>query len=906
MSRPLWHGLPVSLAHLQAEVQKVFEIPLLDYLEHLRVRGLPQEPKVINDPIWHTIRVESWELPILDSPLIQRLRNIRQLGLASLVYPAAGYSRFEHTIGALYQTQRVIESINRNARARGARVQRAVHDPIPYSDEVMLRIAAIMHDAGHCFLSHVSERAIHQLELDDGQTTMEAALRDAKEFFGSQKGPSVGELLSALIALLPEFTEVLTLANVPSWQGRTDRLVWDVAKLIVRGRFSDRPFMNEIISGALDVDKLDYMSRDSYMAGLAVPIDVERLLEKMCTVTVPASKLPEYAKSSGVVSNQAIQVLAVQRGGARAFEDLVVSRVLLYDKLYNHQKVRAAEGAVVNALELLQKDNPEFRKVSTYIRLSESQFFEQEWPPPATSTPGIEVAKKIVAGIRLRTIFVRAFAFGPELISESDGVTLKWRKLKRLVAPRSSAHAKAFRTRVTEKAQLYLKTYGQTADAEKLKDAHLVVDLPDVQGIAEKTKFFVGDEDTDVEFYNQMFRVEKWSEAYESQKLIGYVFCPIEHRVAVHLAFRDIVKEECKLSFDKWSWQLAKIPPQELADFSAELGRRGIDTEPAPVPEALSERRVYLNTRAPKIDLLAPYDSILEELGEKFRSYQSGTSEDVTKGRIVDWLLQFNSEDIPSALGILEHVRFWDRAAMMDAFSMGLDHLGIEALDAQWVPLGGGTTSSRLLSYLMPDLNRLAKCPKAVLGSANDLQDAERVIFYDENVYSATQSRTVFKQWLGRPQKEWLVDEKHVVQLPDAKLAILRKARIDFLFLVGRRDGLRALTETVKELLGNRNVDGHIVAPDETSCFREAACVFDNRDSIEKARKAFERAGRNALADKKGIWEDAKIEDRLLGYGNPGGLNVFFYNVPTSTVTALWRTCQQSSWMALFPRRRRE
>ena len=190
MSRSLWPGLPVSLARLGAEVQKVFEGPLLDYAEYLRVRGLPQEPKIINDPIWHTIRVESWELAILDSPLIQRLRNIRQLGLAGLVYPAAGYSRFEHTIGTLYQTQRVVESINRNARARRARTQQLVQDPIPQSDEVLLRIAAIMHDVGHCFLSHVSERAMHQLQLDDGPTKMETALRDAEEYFGSSKRPS--------------------------------------------------------------------------------------------------------------------------------------------------------------------------------------------------------------------------------------------------------------------------------------------------------------------------------------------------------------------------------------------------------------------------------------------------------------------------------------------------------------------------------------------------------------------------------------------------------------------------------------------------------------------------------------------------------------------------------------------
>ena len=217
----------------------------------------------------------------------------------------------------------------------------------------------------------------------------------------------------------------------------------------------------------------------------------------------------------------------------------MVSRVLLYEKLYNHQKVRAAEGAVLNALQLLQKDNAEFRNVSTYLTLSESQFFEGDWPNPQGSTSDIEIAQGIVADIRLRTTFVRAFAFGPELISAPKEKTIPWRKLSRLVT-RSSDDAIAFRTRVRKKAQLYLETFWAAPLAKKLQDAHVVIDLPDVQGIAEKTKFFVGDEDTGVVPYNQMFRVEKWSEAYESQKLIGYVFCPIEYRLAVHLAFRDI------------------------------------------------------------------------------------------------------------------------------------------------------------------------------------------------------------------------------------------------------------------------------------------------------------------------------------------------------------------------------
>jgi hypothetical protein len=95
MARPLWPQLPASLAYASVELQNVFADDLEAYVQISRNRGIPRGFKVINDPIWFTIRVESWELVVLDSPIIQRLRDIRQLGLAELVYPSAGYSRFE-------------------------------------------------------------------------------------------------------------------------------------------------------------------------------------------------------------------------------------------------------------------------------------------------------------------------------------------------------------------------------------------------------------------------------------------------------------------------------------------------------------------------------------------------------------------------------------------------------------------------------------------------------------------------------------------------------------------------------------------------------------------------------------------------------------------------------------------
>lgn len=280
----------------------------------------------------------------------------------------------------------------------------------------------------------------------------------------------------------------------------------------------------------------------------------------------------------------------------------------------------------------------------------------------------------------------------------------------------------------------------------------------------------------------------------------------------------------------------------------------------------------------------------------------------MTRVRIEDWLLQFESEGIPLALTALRHVRYWDRAAIVDAFSVALSGWGSDLLKEQWVPLGGPTTSSHHLTYLWPDLKKQAQVPAHILGGAEKLQSGKVIVFYDDNIGSAGQSKTVLQQWFGLPRERWFVNEQHVERLESIQLQILKKATLKFVFVTGRRQGLESLLSAAKEICGHTRVEGHIVVPDDLSCFQPAAGVFADSVIAAKAREAFKRAGMRALADKRDGWIQGKFDDRLLGYGNIGGLNVFYYNVPTATVTALWKSCNVvgSEWLALFPRRPRD
>src|SRR5690349_21538699 len=75
-------------------------------------------PKVVNDPIWGTIELRPWEVVVLDSPLLQRLRGIRQLGMAHLVYPSAGHDRLQHSCGVVEAAQRIVSALAHNAQNR--------------------------------------------------------------------------------------------------------------------------------------------------------------------------------------------------------------------------------------------------------------------------------------------------------------------------------------------------------------------------------------------------------------------------------------------------------------------------------------------------------------------------------------------------------------------------------------------------------------------------------------------------------------------------------------------------------------------------------------------------------------------------------------------------------------------
>ncbi|MEQ6123966.1 HD domain-containing protein [Pseudotenacibaculum sp. MALMAid0570] len=233
--------------------------------------------KILNDPIYGFIRIpNSLIFDIIEHPYFQRLRRISQMGLSNLVYPGANHTRFHHAVGCLDLMQKTV------------RVLRVKGIQISSEEENALCVAILLHDIGHGAFSHALEHSIVS-----GITHEEISLKFMHK-------------------LNEEFEGQLDLAI----QVFTDKY--------------PRKFLHQLISSQLDIDRLDYLKRDSFYTGVAEGnISSDRLIAMM-----------------NVVDDE----LVIEKKGIYSVEKFLIARRLMYWQVYLHKTGIVAEHMLVKVL----------------------------------------------------------------------------------------------------------------------------------------------------------------------------------------------------------------------------------------------------------------------------------------------------------------------------------------------------------------------------------------------------------------------------------------------------------------------------------------------------------------------------------------------------------------------------
>ncbi len=255
----------------------------------LKVRILNKK-KIINDPVYGFITIPSdLVYDLIQHPYVQRLRYIKQLGMTHLVYPGALHTRFHHALGAMHLMGLALETIKSKGQA------------ISYQEEEAVTIAILLHDIGHGPFSHALEHTIV-----DGVSH---------------------EHISTLLMdnLNREFDGKLGLALE-----------------IFNNRYHKK-FLYQLVSGQLDLDRMDYLNRDSFFTGVSEGvISFDRIIKML-----------------DVVDDQ----LVVEEKGIYSIEKFLIARRLMYWQVYLHKTVIAAEQMLVKILERAKELSGEGRNL---------------------------------------------------------------------------------------------------------------------------------------------------------------------------------------------------------------------------------------------------------------------------------------------------------------------------------------------------------------------------------------------------------------------------------------------------------------------------------------------------------------------------------------------------------------
>ena len=580
---------------------------LAPVIERLKSDSPPTgSPKVFNDPVWGTIELLPWEVLLLDSPLIQRLRGVRQLGLAHYVYPGAGHDRLEHARGVVEASERMLARLARNAKNRS--LYGTVDQAIPQlgdDDHYVIRLAALLHDLGHGPFSHAIEPLIEQRHAAEFKSFANCA----RKMFDGVAGVSVSEAIAVLLVLSDSMDTVL---NHPSFKfptSKADLAVRLVARIIGARSHLNASYLSGIVSGPVDADKLDYMARDSHHAGLSVGLDTDRLLSKLEVITITPENVPprlQDLKARAEASEQRrIYDMGISMSGIGAYEQMIVGRVVLYDRLYYHQKVRAADAMAQRLVQLAETERGSvFSICDLFLDVSDDTMVEVLGGRLATQEMkgGGERSAELARRIRERRLYHRALAFASRFVGGLEGFEEEsvrdseraalWRQVTRKLDTFEAITA--FEQEIFEIAREIAHVDTDLAtSASTLHPEHVIVDLPANKARPSGNLLLTRTENDEVGLPNLYFDPERWSNAYDQQKRCGYVFCPHEHIPLVSMASRIALFRRFRIgvapSADRFAKTSGKVKPDWVRKLAAE-GR--IDKE---CEEQLATTRVFLS-----------------------------------------------------------------------------------------------------------------------------------------------------------------------------------------------------------------------------------------------------------------------------------------------------------------------
>lgn len=260
----------------------------------------------IRIPVHGFVELDDWEWDIVNHPVFQRLRRIRQLAFSEHVYPGSTHTRFEHSLGVLHVATKMFDVLRRkHSSVMSERLQ--FDDAVFERGRTLVRLAALLHDVGHAPLSHSGEELM---------PTVSGKRIDHEDYSDQLIAESMKDVIDNH-QLNRERLHITGREVASFYMGKPDVS----ANLLI---------FRDLVSGQLDADRMDYLLRDSHHCGVTYGFyDIDRILDTLVFVRVGENEdVPELK-------------VGIEPGGRHAAEGMILARYFMFEQVY-FQKTRMA------------------------------------------------------------------------------------------------------------------------------------------------------------------------------------------------------------------------------------------------------------------------------------------------------------------------------------------------------------------------------------------------------------------------------------------------------------------------------------------------------------------------------------------------------------------------------------
>ncbi len=876
-----------------------------------------RKTKYIKDNIWGMVEIDGVTVRLLDCPIVQRLRGIKQLGFSYLTYPTAEHSRFAHSLGMTCVVNRLLDSIGKRAASPEEAEDKYVLieelRPLSRSD---IAHAAILHDVGHMPFSHATENVL--VGHKDLFSCADKSVADFIKTVARQLSKSLlfSEILSLVVILSKRFSEFYD-HYVKSGSEDTDallRIACLIAGLPPEPRLSGAA---ELISASVvDADKIDYVNRDAYACGIPVGVDVSRIFLRSGFLRASRDQLLKSKLKDDPAPEEILFV--VNASGFDTIDEITQARAALYQRVYLHAVTRTAEAVYARALEdnvASKNRTAELTNALGLWAMSDNGLLDMlvncEEPKTRLRSRSLrnrQLPKKAcVFSSTIANMHMPLQSILPTL-PPLEATTIRKQvintPLEDLTSQKVGAGAGS---RIADEIRTELERLVRCIASEKRDELvpQRPIELLEVIGSAYMDRV---QKDCIVLQNGELLRPSQFSTVREQQdasdifKAVGFVMCDAAWRSLVLIAARTVLCRpigeprptalfETKAASEQHADPPEKVSflPRMILDLRGVVRRAGVNNSKVGAVIASATAGGYFDEQ-PWLGEAEDSESIdVRRVAGKLDTFSGQRSWRVRNESVAAFVNQLPASLRNPMLRILgDEVIYFDREEIRRALLKMILQLG--PCDVAALSPNSGVHTRAILEHETKGNKAYSEIRfRHEIGAAIDGPASEPLILVDDNVSSGTQARAQLYSWTGVPRKDWPTEcqnEDGIFENPLSKdyLEKVRRRPIFIFVCAGRDEANTRISATGKELgfsqfkevKYHHKIQGFKWPPELRDYLRDVGISLMAWANFRKS------------ADQLLPAERKYCEERAFGYDNVGGLVVTESNVPTATVTALW------------------